>query len=91
MSAVGAFASGVMAKLVGPAQKEWMQAIQRRISDTTAVLGSMKETKMLGLIDAYTYAIDCLLDNEMTKSVAFRKLLSILNAAGKNGCLMQHL
>ncbi|KAJ3497319.1 hypothetical protein NLG97_g1989 [Lecanicillium saksenae] len=77
------FVTGVMSKYIGPAQMEWMQSVQRRISDTTSVLGSMKEVKMLGLVVPYTSVIEGLLENELTKSLAFRKLLSLLNVAGK--------
>lgn len=74
--------STLMAKVIGPAQRDWMQAMQERISDTTSVLGSMKETKMLGLVDSCSKALQDLLDNEMVKSIAFRRVLSLLNATG---------
>ncbi|KAJ6782693.1 hypothetical protein PWT90_02455 [Aphanocladium album] len=77
------FVTGLMARCIGPAQMEWVQAVQRRISDTTAVLGYMKEVKMLGVVVPYTFAIQGLLENELTKSLAFRRLLSLLNVAGK--------
>lgn len=59
-----------------------MEAIQRRVSDTTAMVGSMKEIKMLGLVDVCSHLMQNLLENEMTRSIAFRRMLSVLNAAG---------
>lgn len=79
---MGLVLSGVLAKYIGVAQKAWMEAKQQRISNTTSILGSMKEIKMLGLAEPCTRAIQSLLDSEMVKSIAFRKVVSLLNAAG---------
>ncbi|KAK8149660.1 hypothetical protein G3M48_006088 [Beauveria asiatica] len=37
-------------KRMGPAIKTWNVAIQKRVSVTSRVVGSIRETKMLGLV-----------------------------------------
>lgn len=80
---VGALISGVLAMSMGPAQKKLNEAIEKRISDTTTVLGSMKETKMLGLVGSWSNAIERLLDTQIRQSLAFRSILVMLNVAAK--------
>jgi len=46
---VAIFCSSKVAKLIGPRQREWVQAIQRRVGMTSSMLGSMKSVKMMGL------------------------------------------
>ncbi len=36
-------------KLIGPRQKVWISAVQKRVSMTSSMLGSMKSVKMMGL------------------------------------------
>ena len=45
------FASSFVAKRIGPRQRIWVAAIQRRVGITSSMLGSMKSVKMMGLSD----------------------------------------
>ncbi len=81
--------TGFVAKFMGTAQKQWSESVQRRISDTTTVLGSMKETKMLGLVDSWRLAITDLLENQVHKSYMFRSLFVVMNVAGKRSQIFQ--
>ncbi|XWX00244.1 hypothetical protein V2A60_008264 [Cordyceps javanica] len=80
---IGAVISGTCSIYVPAAQKKVNEAIEKRISDTTTVIGHMKETKMLGLVDSWFVAIKKLMDNEIRQSLVFRRLITLLNASGK--------
>ncbi|EAA65334.1 hypothetical protein AN0015.2 [Aspergillus nidulans FGSC A4] len=62
--------SGVMAR-----QAKWLEAIERRISSTAAMLASIKGAKLLGLKPSLMASIQDLRLQELTISKAFRKLL----------------
>ncbi|KAI9368784.1 P-loop containing nucleoside triphosphate hydrolase protein [Aspergillus egyptiacus] len=62
--------SGVMAR-----QAKWLEAIERRISSTAAMLASIKGAKLLGLKPSLIASIQGLRLEELTISKAFRKLL----------------
>jgi hypothetical protein len=62
--------SGVMAR-----QAKWLEAIERRISATAAMLASVKGAKLLGLKPSLMALIQDLRLQELTISKAFRKLL----------------
>ncbi|KAL2871704.1 P-loop containing nucleoside triphosphate hydrolase protein [Aspergillus lucknowensis] len=62
--------SGVMAR-----QAKWLEAIERRISSTAAMLASIKGAKLLGLKPSLMSSIQKLRLEELTISKAFRKLL----------------
>ncbi|KAH8710451.1 ABC transporter atnG [Beauveria bassiana] len=79
----GAIVSGVCAIYVPNAQKKVNEAIEKRVSDTTTVIGHMKETKMLGLVDSWFMAIRKLMDNEIRQSLVFRRLMVVLNVSSK--------
>ncbi|OAA36504.1 ABC transporter, transmembrane domain, type 1 [Beauveria brongniartii RCEF 3172] len=79
----GAIISGVCAVYVPNAQKKVNEAIEKRVSDTTTVIGHMKETKMLGLVDSWFMAIKKLMDNEIRQSLVFRRLMVVLNVSSK--------
>ncbi|EGX89739.1 ABC transporter, putative [Cordyceps militaris CM01] len=80
---VGAAVSGVCGLYVPDAQKKVNEAIEKRIGDTTTVLGHMKETKMLGLVDSWFAAIQRLMDVEIRESLVFRRLMTVLNVSSK--------
>lgn len=82
MYLVSGIFSGVLARFLGAAQKQWSESVQRRVGDTTTILGSMKETKMLGLVDSWKSAISDLMENQLVKSRLFRGLFILLNSAG---------
>lgn len=67
---------------MGPAVKAHNEATQERISNTSSVLGSMKETKMLGLVDPWSKAIVNLHEVQLQKSVSYRKLVTLMNLLG---------
>lgn len=56
-------------------QAMWLEAIERRIAATTAMLGSMKGVKMSGLTDILSDTLQGLRRDEMRISKGFRKLL----------------
>ncbi|KAF7719382.1 Uncharacterized protein PECH_004876 [Penicillium ucsense] len=60
---------------VVPRQAQWLQAIERRISSTSQMLGSMKGVKMLGLQDLYMSIVHGLRVDELNISKRFRTLL----------------
>ncbi|KAJ3480929.1 hypothetical protein NLG97_g7944 [Lecanicillium saksenae] len=80
---VGAGFSAFVGMYMPAAQKKLAEAVEKRISDTTTVIGSMKETKMLGLVDSWFRAIQTLMDGQIRQSVAFRRLMSVLNVASE--------
>lgn len=56
-------------------QARWLEAIERRISATTAMLGSMKGIKMTGLKNVLFKSIHTLRIDELNISKGFRRLL----------------
>ncbi|KAL8876781.1 MAG: hypothetical protein Q9198_005085, partial [Flavoplaca austrocitrina] len=62
-------------KVVVKRQGLWLEAIQRRISATATMLGSMKRIKMCGLSDTLFDNIHELRTHELDISKGFRKLL----------------
>lgn len=67
---------------MGAAQKQWSESVQRRVGDTTMILGSMKETKMLGLSESWESTIRDLMENQIAKSRLYRGLFVLVNTAG---------
>lgn len=61
--------------LVMSRQAMWLEAIERRITATTAMLSSMKGVKMCGLTSTLSKNIQELRVEEMRISRKFRKLL----------------
>ncbi|KAL2832126.1 P-loop containing nucleoside triphosphate hydrolase protein [Aspergillus cavernicola] len=61
--------------LVVPRQAMWLEAIERRISATSSMLGSMKGIKMLGLQSSLMKCVHGLRIDELGISKKFRKLL----------------
>lgn len=53
----------------------WLEAIERRIAATAAMLGSMKGVKMTGLTDVLRHDLQQLRVDELEISKKFRKLL----------------
>ncbi|GKZ84939.1 hypothetical protein AnigIFM56816_010499 [Aspergillus niger] len=56
-------------------QARWLEAIEKRISSTSSMLGSMKGIKMLGLQSALLTSVHNLRLDELSISRKFRKLL----------------
>ncbi|KAF2119372.1 P-loop containing nucleoside triphosphate hydrolase protein [Lophiotrema nucula] len=63
--------------LVMQRQALWLEAIERRIAATTAMLGSMKGVKMCGLTDVLRDDLHRLRVDELNISKKFRKLLIV--------------
>ncbi|KAJ6779329.1 hypothetical protein PWT90_02512 [Aphanocladium album] len=80
---IGAIFSAVAGMYIPAAQKKLNEAVEKRISDTTTVIGSMKETKMLGLVDSWFLVMEKLMDNQISRSLAFRRLLAVLNVSSE--------
>ena len=64
-------------------QARWLEAIEKRISSTSSMLGSMKGIKMLGLQSALLTSVHNLRLDELSISRKFRKLLVWNMALGK--------
>ena len=65
-------------------QALWLEAIERRISATTAMLASMRGVKMTGLTDVLREDLQRLRVEELTISRKFRKLLIWTMGIGKS-------
>lgn len=75
--------------LVVQRQAMWLEAIERRITATTAMLGSMKGVKMTGLTEVLREDLQQLRVRELDISKKFRKLLIWTMGFGK--CTDLHL
>ncbi|ODA80883.1 hypothetical protein RJ55_03843 [Drechmeria coniospora] len=71
-----------LSKYMGPAMKVWNEAIQRRISATSNVMGFMREVKMLGMVPLWTTTIQSLRVAELQCSKRFRIFIAYLNVLG---------
>lgn len=56
-------------------QQLWLEAIEKRVSVTSQMLGAMKGVKMCGLTDVLRTRIQSMRDNELRISGKFRRLL----------------
>lgn len=65
----------IMMSFVAPRQAKWLEAIERRISSTSSMLGSIKGVKMLGLQDTLMKFVHGLRMDELNISKKFRTLL----------------
>jgi ABC-type multidrug transport system fused ATPase/permease subunit len=69
------FGSLVAMSCVVARQAEWLEAIERRISSTSGMLGCMKGVKMLGLQNSFMKFVHGLRLDELNISKKFRTLL----------------
>ena len=81
---VAGILAAVAGTFMGTAQKRWSESVKHRVNDTTTVLRSMKETKLLGLVDSWRSRITVLMENQIQESRLFRKLIILINVAGKS-------
>lgn len=65
----------VATSLVMSRQAMWLEAIERRISATSAMLNAMKGVKMCGLTNVLSKSLHDLRIDELRISKKFRKLL----------------
>lgn len=70
-------------------QAMWLEAIERRIAATTAMLSSMKGVKMSGLTDVLRDDLQQLRIKELDISKKFRKLLIWTMGFCKLTCLLR--
>jgi hypothetical protein len=78
-----------VAKTIGKNQQDWNLEIQRRIQNTSAVLGSIKATKISGLSGKLSQIIQGHREQELFISRAFFKGIMWLNGLGQAIC--QHM
>ena len=64
-------------------QKSMNMATQMRISTTKAILDSIKNIKMMGLVSRMEAKVQTARDNEIKKFVAFNWLIVAFNASCK--------
>lgn len=79
---VGVMVFALLASLVamggiGQHQANWLKAIERRLSSTGNMLGSLKGIKMMGLENVLLNSLHGLRMDEMRDSAMFRKLLVV--------------
>lgn len=65
------------------ASKIWNEEIQKRITVTSEVLGAIKETKMLGMVDFLQRAIQDLRVAELRRAKQYRRFITYMNMLGK--------
>ncbi|KAJ5098890.1 hypothetical protein N7532_005891 [Penicillium argentinense] len=65
----------IMMSFVVTRQAKWLEAIERRISSTSSMLGSIKGVKMLGLQNSFMSFVHGLRIDELNISKKFRTLL----------------
>ncbi|GKT57152.1 ABC multudrug transporter [Colletotrichum tofieldiae] len=71
-----------LAKLMPQASKIWNEEIQKRITVTSEVLGSIKETKLLGMVEFLQRAIQDLRISELGRAKQYRALITYMNILG---------
>ncbi|KAH0494604.1 hypothetical protein TgHK011_001220 [Trichoderma gracile] len=79
---VCSFSMSRLSKKMGPAMKDWTEAIQARISLTSGVLTHVRESKMLGTIPYWLDHISELRVFELHKSKKFRTFIAYMNMLG---------
>ncbi|GKT86903.1 LOW QUALITY PROTEIN: ABC multudrug transporter [Colletotrichum tofieldiae] len=72
-----------LAKLMPQASKIWNEEIQKRITVTSEVLGSIKETKLLGMVEFLQRAIQDLRISELGRAKQYRALITYMNILAK--------
>ncbi|KAJ5591589.1 multidrug resistance-associated protein [Penicillium hispanicum] len=70
-------ASFAMGNAVSTRQKTWLQATEKRINFTTAVLGSIRNVKFLGLTETLRDMIEAFRVDELNISKKFRRLQTV--------------
>ncbi|OHW90531.1 ABC transporter [Colletotrichum incanum] len=77
-----AIGTAKLSKLMPKASKIWNGEIQKRITVTSKVLSSIKETKMLGMVDFLQQAIQGLRISELGRAKQYRVLVTYMNMLG---------
>ena len=84
MPLVSIIGSVIAVSLVMSRQALWLEAIERRVAATSAMLGSMKGVKMCGMTDQLLESIQQMRLDELRISEKFRKLLIWNMGLGKH-------
>ncbi|KAK2770130.1 ABC multidrug transporter [Colletotrichum kahawae] len=71
-----------LGQLMPPAMKLWSENIQTRITVTSEVLGSIKETKMLGMTEFLQKLIQDLRITELVRAKKYRAMITYMNVLG---------
>ncbi|KAF4835570.1 ABC transporter atnG [Colletotrichum tropicale] len=71
-----------LGQLMPPAMKIWSENIQARITVTSEVLGSIKETKMLGMTEFLQKTIQNLRITELVMAKKYRAMITYMNVLG---------
>ncbi|KAI1406922.1 P-loop containing nucleoside triphosphate hydrolase protein [Hypoxylon sp. FL1857] len=71
---VSLVATSIVAKHFGPAQKNWVECVERRVSATASILSNIKHVKMLSLMAESRGTIERLRSIEIQVSTKFRSL-----------------
>ena len=79
-----------MGKHITGYQKAWSRATQTRIAKTSAMLGSVKALKMMGLSDVVESSIDEQRLNEIKAARDFRLMIVGFNIAGSLPLCLKH-
>ncbi|KAH8702423.1 multidrug resistance-associated protein [Talaromyces proteolyticus] len=66
-----------MGNAVTTRQKTWLEATEKRINFTTAILGSIRNVKLLGLTETMAAMIDALRVDELNISKKFRRIQTV--------------
>lgn len=84
-----------LARMQGGSRKIWLQAMQKRIGLTSAVLSSMKSIKLAGMSDTQAHLLQEERVTEIAKACTFRWLTVCQNTVcmrpSPEGCLLQML
>jgi len=67
---------------MGPARKIWNDSVQKRVSTTSNIVGSIKEVKLLGWISTWLEQLQILRIDELNMSKKFRVLIVYANLIG---------
>lgn len=71
-----------MGNLVSGRQKKWLEATERRINFTSAILGSIRNVKVLGLSEVMQNTIDSSRQEELRISKKFHRTQTIRVCTG---------
>lgn len=75
MRTVSVAATTPIASHFGPAQRTWVERVEKRVAVTAGMLGDMKAVKMLGLSNVLKSMVLHLRELELKTSEKFRSLL----------------
>ena len=72
-----------LAKLIRIRQRSWNEAVERRVSETTEVLGMIRGAKLIGMVEHLFRHIQQLRRDELEICKGFRRLQVFKNVLGK--------